>query len=437
MIGFAAEPRQLVVEGTSEGGSPYAAALLKHLPASPGYEFAQVMTMVGEDVYLATAGRQRPWTSGSVRRVLNFGGKADQANTDDARLAEERGKLLLAIAAAPRDIKLVVENLARDQALPLEPLYGMLEEMPDKTADLEQREDQLRAGTETLKTLLAQRSAPLRKDSELTRLAGLADRALAQGSIGLAIRYRAIAAARANELDAVLDQRGAAAPTADRVELASVFGDYGDTVILTSDYRRAADQYRKAAEQIGGRSAIWTIEYGMREADALSNYGRYKGDDNATRSAIAIYQTIVKDTAQGKNPIAWASAQSNLGNALQVLAARTGNRDYAVNAVAAYEAALSQWTRDRFPLEWASAQSNLGSALRNLGENEDGTDSLTKSVAAFRIGLERIASRPGAGRMGEGAKRSRLCAAESWVNAGTMPETSPGRSAPWKQPSPN
>ena len=54
MIGFAAEPRQLVVEGTPEGSSPYAAALLKHLPASPGYDFGQVMAMVTEEVYLAT-----------------------------------------------------------------------------------------------------------------------------------------------------------------------------------------------------------------------------------------------------------------------------------------------------------------------------------------------------------------------------------------------
>ena len=63
----------------------------------------------------------------------------------------------------------------------------------------------------------------------------------------------------------------------------------------------------------------------MSEADALANYGRYKDDDKPTKSAIALYQSVVSDTAQGKNPIAWASAQNNLGNALQVLAARTGN----------------------------------------------------------------------------------------------------------------
>ena len=390
MIGFAAEPRQVAVDGPSGGNSPYAAALIKHLPAIPAYDFGQVMTMVSEEVSLATQGRQRPWTSASLKQVLNFGGHVDEAS-DNAQIARERRKLLVAIAEMPQDARLSVENLARDQALPLDPLFGMLREMqPVAAAGVDQRDDQLRAGADALKTLLAARSVPLRKDPELVRLAGLADQALAQGTIELSRRYRSMAAARANDLDVNLDQQGPTAALAERIELASIFGDYGDTAILAFDYRRAAEQYRKALEQIGGRSTIWSMQYSMGEGDSLFNYGRYKGDDNAMRSAIAIYRAVISESTDGRNPIAWAQAQSNLGNALQVLGDRTGDPEYAVNSVAAYEAALTQWTHDRFPLEWATTKNSLGSALSNLGEREKGTENLTKAVAAFEAALTEL-----------------------------------------------
>ena len=86
VIGFAAEPRQVAVEGPAGGSSPYAAALIKHLPATPAYEFSQVMAMVAEEVSLATQGRQRPWTSASVKQVLNFGGQVDETS-DSGQLA--------------------------------------------------------------------------------------------------------------------------------------------------------------------------------------------------------------------------------------------------------------------------------------------------------------------------------------------------------------
>jgi len=179
----------------------------------------------------------------------------------------------------------------------------------------------------------------------------------------------------------VVDQRPNQS-TADRVELASIYADYGDTAVLALDFRRAAEQYRKAIRQVEGRSPVWAIVYRMNEADALANYGRYKPDDEATKSAIALYQSVVKDSAGGKNPVAWASAQNNLGNALQVLGERTNNAQLAADSVAAFEAALTAWSHERFPLEWANVQNSLASALRNIGENESGADNLTKSVAA-------------------------------------------------------
>ena len=47
--------------------------MLKHLAAMAGVEFGTVMRMVGEEVYLKTNGRQRPWVNESLARLLYFG----------------------------------------------------------------------------------------------------------------------------------------------------------------------------------------------------------------------------------------------------------------------------------------------------------------------------------------------------------------------------
>ncbi|WP_119391336.1 caspase family protein [Taklimakanibacter lacteus] len=392
VISFAADPRQAALEAPSGDSSPYAAALLKHLGASRELDFSQVMAMVTEEVYLATETRQRPWTSGGLKRVLNFGGPADAAaeTGDEAALTQARRDLLLSITATPPDIRRAVENLARDQSLPLDPLYGMLKELNvDMSVGIDKIDDQLRASAETLKKILSERVVSQRKDPQLAELAGLADQAQAQGAIALAMRNRAKAGGRADDLVRVVDQRPNAT-TADRVELASIFGDYGDTAVLALDFLRAAEQYRKALGQVEGRSAVWAIVYRMNEADALANYGRYKPDDGATKAAISLYQSVVNDSAKGKNPVAWAAAQNNLGNALQLLAERTGNQQLATDAVAAFEATLTQWTHERFPVEWATTQNSLGGALRSLGEAESGVDKLTKAVAAYEAALTEL-----------------------------------------------
>src|SRR6185436_17138997 len=50
VIGFAAAPGQVALDGEPNGNSPYAAALIKHFSA-PGFAFSDVMTMVTEEVY--------------------------------------------------------------------------------------------------------------------------------------------------------------------------------------------------------------------------------------------------------------------------------------------------------------------------------------------------------------------------------------------------
>jgi len=433
VIGFAAEPGQVALDGIEGANSPYAAALLKHLGANQGYDFAQMMTMVTEEVYLATGTRQRPWVNASLRRFLSFGGNSAELSSDDTLLVGERRKLLLSIAATPQDMRASVEGLARDMSLPLDPLYGMLRELQvDTTKGPKEIDAQLRSGAQALKKLLAEKVIPLRKDPELARLARLADRAQAEGVIALAKNYRAKASARADELDKTLDQREAEV-MADRIELASTYADEAATATLAFDYRLASEKYGKAFEQLTGRDDRRAFLYRIDQLNALSTYGELAGDNLALERVISAYEAIgagpklkntlpwallqvdlsVTLTALGnrKNDAAilnkavavlevalpilkrsntlneWAAAQVNLGNALQSLSRLNGNKDFVIRSIAAYEAALSVLGQDPSQANWATAQNNLGNALRSLGDHDGDTAPVMQALAAYEASL--------------------------------------------------
>lgn len=391
VIGFAAEPGHAALDGAAGTNSPYAAALLRHLGANAGYDFGQVMTMVTEEVFLATQARQRPWTNASLRSFLTFGGKADEASPDETLLTGERRKLLLAIAATPQDMRAAVEGLAKDQSLPLDPLYGMLKELQvDTSAGPDQLDKQIRAGAENLKKLLAERMLPVRKDPDLIRLSGLADRAQAEGLIALAKDYRAKASARADELDETLDEREAELQK-ERVELASTYADEGDTAVLAFDFRFAAAKYAKAHEQVAGRDDALAIEYMNSQANALANQGIYSGNKDDVRQSLQVFDEAIKLADKTGNHNKWAVAQNDLGRALRFLGEHESDSASLIKAAAAYEAALTVSTREQDAYQWAKTQNNLGNVLWSLGSREEGNEKLVQSIAAYEAALTVLA----------------------------------------------
>ena len=126
VIGFAAEPGKVALDGDAGGNSPYAAAILRHLGAMQGQEFGIVLRMIGEEVYLKTSGQQRPWVNESLRRLLYFGGSVDQPTGEEGEILSERRQLLLTIADLPGAERGQIETIARDGGVPMDALYGML-----------------------------------------------------------------------------------------------------------------------------------------------------------------------------------------------------------------------------------------------------------------------------------------------------------------------
>lgn len=385
VIGFAAEPGSVALDGAPGSNSPYAAALLKHLGAG-GAAFSDIMTMVTEEVYLETGGRQRPWTNVSLRRLLYFGRPVEQPADDDARLTGARRELLLTIAATPGEMRGFVEALAAEDELPLDQLYGMLKELDvDTDAGPEQLEQQLRSGAENLKRFMAERVMPARTDPELVRLSGLADRAQDEGAIGLAKHYREKASARAQALASDLDDREDEL-RADRLQLAATFAEHAETAILAFDQLTAARQFEAAARQAGRWDPTLALDYAVRAADALTDFGRFKGDRAALEQAVGRYDSLL--SADRRGPMEWAAIQNNLGNALRALGELESGTERLEAAVDAYRSALQRHTRTDSPLKWAATQNNLGNALSDLGEREGGTARLDEAIAAYRAALE-------------------------------------------------
>jgi uncharacterized caspase-like protein len=365
VIGFAAEPGKVALDGAAGSNSPYAAALLRHFSANTGFDFGQVMTMVTEEVYLATGTRQRPWTNTSLRRVLAFGGKVDSSSLDDARLDGERRKLLLTIAATPQEWRNTIEALARDQSLPLDPLYGILKELRvDTTLGRDKLEEQLREGAENLQKILAER-APLRKDPELNRLADLADRAQAQGTLELAREYRAKASARADELGKKLDQREAEI-NADRIELAMIYADEAATARLVGRSKEAAAKYQKAYQQLQGHDDKLGFKFKLSEASIYLARGKHPliKDAEATRKAASVFAEAIVIAERMGDRVAWATAQSRRADALALIKLS--------EASSSYEVALTVLAPQRDLYEWSKAQKGLADVLVRRGKRELG-----------------------------------------------------------------
>ena len=387
VIGFAAAPGQAALDGEAGGNSPYAAALLKHFGAG-GYSFDDLMTLVRQEVYLKTDGRQLPWTNSSLRRVLSFGTPAPAGDADEAAIREGRRRLLLSIADTPEDLRREVEAAATKAAVPMDAVYGLLQALgqnvPSDPAELDQL---LKTQTETIKKVMAERSALTSTDPEIIRLSGLAQQALDEGALDVSVKFWEQAKARYLGISESLDAAEADLK-ARRLEGGAVIAKTAQAYSLKGDYLAAAENYRLAFDQVKKWDRATAAAYKGNEGDALDIQGDQKGDNEALKQAIAAYTDALDLSPRATDRLHWAWLQDRLGDTLRKLGQRESDTDTLQAAVKAFRAALKERTRKRAPLDWAYTQDHLGIALGMLGEREAGTDSLKAAVVAFRAALE-------------------------------------------------
>ena len=85
--------------------------------------------------------------------------------------------------------------------------------------------------------------------------------------------------------------------------------------------------------------------------------------------------------------VVWASAQSDLGDALVLLGDQEQANKRLQQATAAYRAALEVWRPEATPLRWAGAQAGLASALTSLGARSGDDALFDAAITAYRATL--------------------------------------------------
>lgn len=434
LLGFAAAPGQPALDGEPGGNSPYAAALLKHLSAG-GFAFSDIMTLVTEEVWMRTEAQQLPWTNSSLRRLLFFGGTAEDDGDELAPMRGERRKLLLSMASVGDVERRQVAASAKASGVPMDALFAMLgalgAEVPE---DPDQLKKLLDDQAERVRALLSERETLTGSDTEIARLSKLAADAVAEGALTAALGFHDRAKARIAELDETLDRTEASLRDR-RIESAAVYAASADTRALTYDYVGAAADFASAYEQVERWDGGLALRYKQAEAKALSDQAFFHADEAAGERAVAAYEAAARLTSAETNPEAWADTrsglamtvwaqgerragtegieravsvlqetidapalashtvkraqlQSDLALVLMTLGERESGTETLHRSVAATRAAMAVRTRDAAPMEWARLQNHLGSTLFLLGQREQTRDGLEEAVLAFRAALE-------------------------------------------------
>lgn len=433
VIGFAAEPGHVALDGDPGGNSPYAAAILRHLAAMEGAEFGMVMRMVAEEVYLKTGGRQRPWVNESLRRLLYFGSPAPEPDGAEGEILLERRSLLLTIASLPESGRRQIETVAKAGGVPMDALYAMLAALGvDAPKDPAELDALLRSQAERLKSMLAERDALKSDDPELRRLSALADTAIDEGALETAVRLLEEAKRRVASLSHTVEDAEADIARK-RAEFAAVYARSGDAHALALDFARAATDYEQAYRQVSRWDDHLAWTYRHRQTEALERQGTLRGDhaallaavdtaadalrlaeglDNrrsriSTRNvlgnalftlgdrdsqptrlneAIAAFRTVLSEGA-AVDPGMLAKTRNNLANALTALGTRSGDEAMLKEAVDLYDQAIDRFEEEEDPVLWASAQINFGKVLIALGEIQDSTEVLGMAGQAFEAAL--------------------------------------------------
>ncbi len=116
LFAFSAAPGETAADGIG-ANSPFTAALTKYL-GTDGLEIRSVLTLVQQEVYDLTRGKQLPYVENGLPKLF-FASKAKEQ-------LPERERLLLAMADVAPEMRGAVERVASDADMPLAPLYGAL-----------------------------------------------------------------------------------------------------------------------------------------------------------------------------------------------------------------------------------------------------------------------------------------------------------------------
>ncbi|MDZ4392092.1 caspase family protein [Cypionkella sp.] len=360
LFAFSAAPGEVAADGIGKD-SPFTEALLRHF-ATPGVEVRTALTLVQQDVYDRSRGKQLPYIESGLPKLF-FAASVGELG--------ERDRLLVAMAGLPAELRAEVEALAREKDMPLAPLYGALMSADLAGKDRAARAQALVQSAESFLRFRAQVQLLAADDPKVAAFRAEAEQALDLGAFDLAraaldkaarldaearealrdnyrartlseaqthalaasaakadLRYDLAMADLARALALYAELEGAALPRADREAYTDLLWDQGDLLRNTGNTRFALRSYR-AWEAV----AAARVQASPEDADFLRNWSvarvnvgdmlLLQGDLGAAeaefRAALAVDEDLA---ARPDAPLKWRHdmfvVQSKLGDVAQL-----------------------------------------------------------------------------------------------------------------------
>lgn len=319
LFAFSAAPGETAADGTGQN-SPFTTALTKYL-GTEGLEIRSVLTLVQQEVYDQSRGKQLPYVESGLPKLF-FAAKA--------RLdLPERERLLLAMADVTPEMRGQVEHIASDADMPLAPLYGALIGLDTKHLSAEGLDASLREAADAFVKVRGEMKTLAADDPRVTELRRQAEEQLALGAFGAAQAKLAEAvdidevsrkALKVNFIDRTLSQAAtlflsAGAARADLNYAAaikgyetvlSLYGEAGQTSLSLEQ----ADRQSRTLEELGLLyTTVGNIEAAGRAFSALlanlEQRSRQETDPSVKRDlAISHIKLANIKMAQGDLPTA-------------------------------------------------------------------------------------------------------------------------------------
>lgn len=423
LFAFSAAPGEVASDGSGEN-SPFTEALLRHF-STPGVEVRTALTLVQQDVYDRSRGKQLPYVESGLPRLFFAASAGDLA---------ERDRLLIAMADLSPALRAEVERLAQDKDMPLAPLYGALLSADLAGKDANARAQALVDSADSFLRFRAQVTQLSADDPQVAKLREAATEALSLGAYdearlflaeaadldgksrtALRDNYRArtlsqaqtfalsAQAARADlrydlamqdigrALSLYAELEGPDLPRADRAAYTDLVWDQGDLFRLVGNAGFALRAYRHWQDIAAARVAEAPTDgeflrnhavAGVNVGDMLLAMGDMDGAEAQFQAALAVALDL---SARPDAPLKWRHdvfvARAKLGDIAQ------GRGDLG-GALAQHRAGLAvlialsdqNASRDDLRRDLAVAQDRVGDLLRFSGD-------LTGAMAAYRAGL--------------------------------------------------
>ncbi|MFE3835481.1 caspase family protein [Pseudogemmobacter sonorensis] len=171
LFAFAAAPGETASDGDGRN-SPFTSALLRHF-ATGGVELKSALTLVQQDVYDRSRGRQLPYIESGLPELVFIA---------EAGELPERDQLLMAMAGLTETLRHEVESVAEANNMPLAPLYAALISGDLARENVEERRRKLEEAARSYAAFQSELVKYASDDPRVAQLRAEAEEALSLGA---------------------------------------------------------------------------------------------------------------------------------------------------------------------------------------------------------------------------------------------------------------